>query len=158
MGIDTERVQRDLNQQKRKFLAERYGAKFPERQTHIPPEVEGEWLDSITEIESACAMAGEVSVREYLGNPVLKALGEISPGELRAELEQLLDLLMENHIMVTFMGSVSDERAYRFLSMELQEMKIENVRFPSWFAVFMYHPFLGTKRVGMSMNNLGRQV
>ena len=85
MGIDTDRVQRDIDQQKRQFLSERYGAKFPERQSHTPPEVEGVWLDNIMEIESACAIAGEVSVREYLGNPVLKPLGEIAPGELRVE-------------------------------------------------------------------------
>jgi hypothetical protein len=151
MSIDTNRLQRALNEHKRQYLCDHYGARFPRESSDMSPEAEGQWLDSVAEIEAACATAGEVTVREYLGAPSVKLLGEIPPCELRAELEALEDLLMDNHIMVTFVQDVSDGEAYRYLSEDLLETRIENVRFPMWFTLFMYHPLLGAKRIGMSM-------
>jgi hypothetical protein len=152
MSNDAERIQRALNMHKRQFLADKYSARFPPQSMTVPPGVEGRLLDAVAEIEASCAIAGETTVRDYLHCPIARPLEEIPLEELRSELEKLTEFLFEHHIVVLFLGEVVDAAAYQFLSVELMDLMIENVRFPVWYTVFMYHPLLGVKRVGISMN------
>jgi hypothetical protein len=147
-----------LNVRKREFLINRFGMMAYGTSPEVPPEIEGKQLDKVAEIELACATAGEVTVREYLGNPQLKQLSEVSPDRLKPELERIEDLLQKNNIMFVPGEELSDSERYRVLVNELPEQKIENVRFPIWYAVFMYIPFLGFKRIGISMDAIDPAV
>jgi hypothetical protein len=152
MGKHDSQKQRQLNARKREFLAERFGMWGYGTEPGVPPEIEGKHLDKVAEIELACATAGEVSIREYLGNPRFRRALEVSPVELKSELEKIEDLLQKNNIIFVTPEEMPDFERYRILVNELPDQMIENVRFPIWYAVFMYIPFLGFKRIGISMD------
>ena len=81
------------------------------------------------------------TVRVFVGAPDIRPLGEVPPGELRAEVQSLLDVLGEHNVMVCFEREVSDAEAYRFLTEELMALEIEEVNIPGMFRVFSYEDF-----------------
>ena len=64
-----DRIQRALNERKRKDLEEKYGARFSFDESDAPPEIIGEWLDTVEEFERQFKTAGRTTVRAYAGNP-----------------------------------------------------------------------------------------
>jgi hypothetical protein len=151
---DTDKM-RSLNESKKEFLAKKFGMKLSGAAPGVSPEEEARHLDQVTEIELACATAGEVTVREYLGNPQFKQLAALTPAEIASEIERMENLLQKNNVVFIVAVELTAPERYRVLVNELLDQKIENVRFPIWHTIFMYFPFLGFKRMGVSMDVVG---
>jgi hypothetical protein len=141
MEPNDERIQRSLNEQKKRFLEEQYGARFPDIPSKLSPEAEGDWLDYITEFERQYAANGQVTLREFLGNPEVRPLTSIPPGELGAATDTLMDLLIQNNVEVHFDREVSDAEVYRFVTEELFNEKIDNIRIDEMMHSFMYDDY-----------------
>ncbi len=141
MQSDQDRIQRALNEAKKRDLEERYGGTFHESGESLPPDVEAEWLASIEQFERQFAGAGRVTVRHYIGNPVLRPLAEIPPPRLKEELDHLLELLSSNNILIHFHRKVSDAEAYRFITEELLDHEIDDIRVDGMTLNFLYEEF-----------------
>jgi hypothetical protein len=141
MPGDNDAIQRALNDAKREELRERYGAEFHGGGAGIPPEVEGRWLREIEELERQFAGAPEIPVRRFIGDPPIRPLGSLSPEELPAELEHVLDILRSNNIEVAFAHPVSPAEAYRFLAEEILTQEIADVRIDGLTLQFLYDEF-----------------
>jgi hypothetical protein len=107
----------------------------------LSPQEESEWLDYITEFERQFENAAEISVRERIGNPMLRPLSDIPDAELETELDQLLELLYANNIVVDFINEVDDREAYRFISEELLDEMMDDIRIPDMYNHFTYEDF-----------------
>ncbi len=138
---EQDRIQRILNEKKRKELEEQYGMIFSDEEIDLPPDVEGEWLDYIAEFERQFENAERIPIRDFIGNPPIKPLAEIPDEDLESELEALLDLLLENGIHVDFLMDVEDDEAYRFITEELLDEEMDNIRIEGMIHGFIYEEF-----------------
>jgi len=141
MDPSDDSTQRSLNEQKRRFLEEQFGARFPDIPSKLSPEAEGEWLDYITEFERQFAANGQITLREFVGNPDVRPLTAIPPDELPAATETLLELLTRNNVEVQFDREVSDAEAYRFITEELFNEMMDNIRIDQMMHTFMYDDY-----------------
>lgn len=135
-----DRIQRILNEKKKDELRENYGMQM-ENADGLSPQAEGEWLDYITEFERQFENARRISIRERIGNPVIKSLTEIPESELETELDNLLELLAENNIAIDFLHEIEDRDAYRFLTEELLNEMTDDIHIPGMISHFIYEEF-----------------
>ncbi len=136
-----DRIQRILNEKKKEELRKRYGMQLEGHTEDLSPQDESEWLDYITEFERQFENAAEISVRERIGNPAIRPLRDISDAELETELDRLLELLYENNIVVDFINEVDDREVYRFISEELLDELMDDIRIPEMYSHFTYEDF-----------------
>lgn len=136
-------VQRQLNAAKRQDLTDKYGAQFfnPEEETDLPPEVEGQWLDYVAAFEQQFENARQVTVREFVGNPVVRPLAEVPAAELETELDHLQNVLAEAEVYVDFIHEIAPAEAYRFIAEELLNETMDEVRIPGMEHHFIYEEF-----------------
>src|SRR3972149_8494041 len=69
------KIQKSLNQARKRELAEKYGARFSE-ESDLDPDIESKWLDSIEAYERQYKDSRRVSVRGFVGRPPFQPLGE----------------------------------------------------------------------------------
>jgi hypothetical protein len=141
MENDHDRIQRALNEQKRRELEQRYGAQFSRTPPEMPPDAEADWLEYITEFERQYAANGQISVREFVGNPAILPLAAVPPEQMAEASAALLDLLLENNIVIEFDREVSDAEVYRFITEELFQEKMDNIRIEQMMHTFVYEEF-----------------
>lgn len=144
-GFDSDeaqgKIQKSLNDAKKRELAEKFGARFSNNESDLPPGVESQWLDYIEEFERQFENAKQVTVRERLGFPSFKLLGEIAPGRLNAELEDVLEFLLWRGISVDCLADVSDEELYRFITTELVNEEMDDIQIEGMRTCFIYEEF-----------------
>lgn len=138
---EQDRIQRILNEKKRKELEEQYGMIFSDEELDLPPEVEGDWLDCIAEFERQFEDAEPIAIRDYIGNPPIKPLAEIPDEELENELDDLLIMLSKHGIHVGFLSDVEIEEMYRFITEELLDGEMDNIRVEGMIHGFIYEDF-----------------
>jgi hypothetical protein len=141
MTDDEERMQRALNDAKRRELEERYGGCFEPEESALPPDVEAEWLESIEEFERLFHDAGAITVRTYIGNPPIRPLELIPEVNLRRELHRLMVLLEQHGIVVHFCAPVPDDEAYRFLTEELLDVETDDIHVAGLIQNYVYEEF-----------------
>lgn len=138
---ERERIQKALNQAKKRELQERYGAHFSEDESKLPPNVESRWLDYIEEFERQFEHAGRVTLREFLGNPTFIPLGDLPPGRLESELENVMEFLSLHDIGVDCVAEVSNEELYQFITSELIDVEMDDIRIEGMRHCFIYEEF-----------------
>ncbi|MBN1454003.1 MAG: hypothetical protein JW963_23510 [Anaerolineales bacterium] len=136
-----DRIQRILNEKKKEDLRKWYDMQFESHSENLSPQVESEWLDYITEFERQFENATEISVRERIGNPIIRLSSDIPDAELETELDQLLELLYTNNIVVDFINEVDNREAYRFITEELLDETVDDIRIPEMYSHFIYEEF-----------------
>lgn len=135
------RIQRALNEAKKKELEEKFGAKFGETNNDLPPEIESQWLNNVQEFEIQFENAKRISVREYVGNPSFTPLNEIPEENLRGELNDVLKYLSDHNINVDFICEVPDKEAYRFVTEELMNHETDDIHIEGMTTNFIYEEF-----------------
>jgi hypothetical protein len=141
MAGNDDQVQRALNEAKREELRQRYGAEFRDGEEALPPEIESRWLHEIEEFERQFDQAAQVSVHHYIGDPPVRPLGTIPPAELPQETDRLLELLRSNSIEICFVGNLSDQEIYRFITEEIFAQEIADIRIDGLTLSFLYEEF-----------------
>lgn len=135
------RIQRALNEAKKRGLAQKYGAQFGDMGSNLPPGLESRWLNYIEEFESQFENAKRVTVLEFVGNPIFKPVSEVPPHHLSSEVDNILEFLSLNCIVVDFLCDVADAEAYRFITTELMDEKIDDIRIEGMNHHFIYEEF-----------------
>jgi hypothetical protein len=125
---------------KKKELEEKYGAHFSEN-IEISPELENKWLNSIEEFEIQFENADKITVFEFLGKTAFKKINELKPEEIPFELDRLNGILHEGNISLSTLCSVDEKELYRFISEELFQYEMDNIRMPGMMSCFIYEEF-----------------
>lgn len=128
-------IQDSLRQSKRDELRDKFGMQAEYTNPNLPPESEISFLDDVLEFERQFENVKTITVRERIGNPELKPLDEIPLYALEQAVDDLLDLLAENGVGVDFLGDFDDIAAYRYLTEELLDEEIDDLR-GGWMSVF----------------------
>ncbi len=134
----------DENEFKKLKLSIEHGASyFGKGNADIPPEIEGQFLDYITNFENASKNAKQISVFEKLGNPDYKPESTLTNDEITIELERI-ELLMHNQGMTldVLADYIDEERLiYKFITEELFDYEISDINILGMQTCFIYEEF-----------------
>lgn len=133
-----QRILAAMNESKRDTLREQYGMVDEYHSPDMPPEVEGQWLDYITEFERQFENAPRITVRDRIGDPTLPPIDALNEDELVEAVDALIELLAAHYIAVDFLGDVDYETVYRYLTEELLDEEIDDIRIPEMWLNFTY--------------------
>ena len=136
-----DRIQRILNDKKRKELEEKFGASFHKGDAELPADVEADWLEQLETFEEQMENAERVPIRQYIGNPTLRPPAAVPADEIASELAQALDLLAAHGIAIDVLAEVEDAELYRFIVEELLDEETDDVRLEGWVSHFIYEEF-----------------
>ena len=136
-----DKIQRALNDAKKKEIEEKFGASFETTENNLPPEIESQWLNHIEEFEQKFVSAKRISLREYVGNPSFPLLAEIPETELHQKLENVLAYLSDHNVNVDFICEVPDAEAYRFVTEELMDHETDDIHVEGMSTNFIYEEF-----------------
>lgn len=147
-----EENQKALIESKKQKLKDDFGMLAEHSSSGLPPEVENEWLSYILDFEQQFENAGYISVRERIGNPLIKPLAELNTQELETAIDELFELLAVNMIAIEFLGNWTDEEVYRHLTEELLDEEIQDINIEGMYTNF--HPASADYELQMWVENL----
>jgi hypothetical protein len=132
------RVQESLSQAKKDKLRDEYGMEFEYTDSSLPPEAENEWLDHVLEFERQFEQARRITIRERIGDPTIQPLDDLPPHGVDEAATALLDLLAAHDIAVDFLGDVDAAEAYRYITEELLDHEMDDIRVEGMVTHFTY--------------------
>jgi hypothetical protein len=133
-----QRLQETLSQAKKDKLRDEYGMEFEYTDPDLSPEVENEWLDHVLEFERQFEHAERITVRERIGNPPIQPLSNLPLYALEEAIQILLELLAAHGVAVDFLGDVDEIEAYRYLTEELLDEEMDDIRVEGMMTHFTY--------------------
>jgi hypothetical protein len=119
-------------------LRDEYGMEFEYTDSRLPPDEENEWLDHVLEFERQFEQAKSITVRERIGNPPIRPLRELPLYAVGEAITALLELLAVHGIVVDFLGEVDELEAYRYLTEELLDEEMDDIRIEGMMTHFTY--------------------
>lgn len=127
----------------RSELTAKFGMKemFKEKNSDLPEELENEWLNSIYNFEKQFENAARISVFERLGNPEFKRVNEMTDEEISSELIRLFNLMDDNNLVLNFLCEYDDRVKYKFITEELFDRMINDIRIDGMRTNFVYEDF-----------------
>jgi len=129
------------NADRKKQMEEQTGAKFGSGDGEVDPALESDWLNHIEEFERQFEHAQQIPLRQYLGNPTVKASADVPDEMLADELHALLDLMVENNVALDCICAVEDRELYRFIVEELLDEEMDDMRIPGMTCHYIYEEF-----------------
>jgi hypothetical protein len=132
------RIQKAISQTKRDKLRDEYGMKFEYTDSRLLPDEENEWLDHVLEFERQFEQAKSITVRERIGNPPIRPLSDLPLYAVGEATTALLELLAVHGIVVDFLGEVDELEAYRYLTEELLDEEMDDIRIEGMMTHFTY--------------------
>ncbi len=133
-----ERIQESLSQAKKEKLRDEYGMEFEHTDSKLLPDEENQWLDHILEFERQFEQEKYITVRERIGNPPIQPLRDLPLYALEEAVTTLLELLAAHGIAVDFLGDVDEIEAYRYLTEELLDEEMDDIRIEGMMTHFTY--------------------
>ena len=106
-----------------------------------PPEPYSTWDEYFEDFDRQLEEASSTTVRTRIGNPKLCMANDIPDSEIEAELDKLLELLYANNVIVEFIHDVEARQAYIFITEELLDETMDDIRIPDMYSHFIYEEF-----------------
>lgn len=131
------RIQAALNESQRDVLREQFKTRG-EHRLPDPPETQPDEFDFVAEFEHQFENASRTTVRARIGNPDPPPIEALSPDEVVAAVDALMDLLKTHLIAVEFLGDVDYGTVYRYLTEELLDSEIDDIRIRDMWVHFTY--------------------
>jgi hypothetical protein len=113
----------------------------PHDSSNLSPELENEWLSHIYDFENAFKNAGRIKVYDFIGSPSFVKAEELLPGQITLELERLTGIMTENNLVLDFAVDYDDMLIYKFITEELFDHEIDNMRVKGMNTHFIYEEF-----------------
>lgn len=131
------------NAAKQMKLLMQYGMDFSTApgSKELPPEIEGQFLDSVGQFEEQYQNAKQVSLFDFIGKPEFRKEASIPQNEIKLELDKLEQILADNGIGVDSICEVEVREMYRFITEELFLHEMDDMRMPGWMTHFTYEEF-----------------
>lgn len=139
--FDPETLRRE-NEERKRELEQDFGAVFGFSDPDVPPGVENQFLRNILEFEQHYQSREQIAVYDFIGRPSFRLPADlVSEDECRSELDRLLALLETNGIVLSVLGQYSPSLIYRFVTEELFQIEMDNIRIPGFTSNFIYEEF-----------------
>jgi hypothetical protein len=106
-----------------------------------PPEPYNTWEEYFDDFDRQLEEAPQTTVRRRIGNPKIRPANEIPDSEIEAELDKLLELLYANNVVIDFIHDIGDREAYIFITEELLDETMDDIRIPDMYSHFIYEEF-----------------
>ena len=106
-----------------------------------PPEPYNTWEEYFEDFDRQLEEAPPVTVRSRIGSPKLRLTDDIPDSQMEEELDRLIELLYANNIMIDFIHDIGDREAYRFITEELFDETMDDIRIPDMYSHFIYEEF-----------------
>ncbi|MCF8449372.1 MAG: hypothetical protein K9G49_05810 [Taibaiella sp.] len=134
---------RTENEIKKIKLALEHGMSFSDFEINkdLPPELEGGFLDHIQEWEEQYAQRKMVSVFDLAEQPAFKPLSEVPENEIEKELDIILEQLHQHSVSIACLADVTPRELYRFVTEELMEKQVDDIRIEGMMHCFTYEDF-----------------
>jgi hypothetical protein len=145
LGLTNEEELHMQNQMLKMDLEQKFGKPIrlnEEDDNHkLPLFIENEFLKHMSAFEQHIRTAKETTVFDLIGKPTFKPAGSITEHKLNAEIKRVVKLLGKHNIIVDFIGEYSPQIIYQFLTVELMEKMISDMRIPGFINHFIYEEF-----------------
>lgn len=128
------------NELKKEALKQKYGAAFMGGE-NTPPHIESEWLNYIEKYEEQFNKNEITTVWKFIGKPSYPKISEIPPESTTIELDRLLQVMAEHNVYLDISSEVEDKELYRFLTEELFQEEMDNIRIPGMSHNFIYEEY-----------------
>jgi hypothetical protein len=132
------------NEFKKLKLSIEHGATFfNNSDSNIPPEIESQFLDYITNFENAFQNTTQISVFDKLGKPEFKPVATLTDAEISNELERIENLMQDYDLNLDVLADYDNEERliYTFITEELFPHKIDDLNVPGMRTCFIYEEF-----------------
>jgi hypothetical protein len=106
-----------------------------------PPEPYNTWEEYFEDFDRQLEEAPPVTVRKRIGNPNLRPADDIPESQMEEELDRLIELLYANNIVIDFIHDIGNREAYRFITEELLDETMDDIRIPDMYSHFIYEEF-----------------
>jgi len=106
-----------------------------------PPEPYNTWDEYFEDFDRQLEEAPRTTVRKRIGNPKIRLADEIPSAEIEEELDKLLELLYANNVVIDFIHDIGDREAYVFITEELLDETMDDIRIPDMYSHFIYEEF-----------------
>jgi len=104
-------------------------------------KIENEWLNYLYDFEKMYKENKQVKVYDFIGKPEYKKAETLSDSEISNELDRIFELLMSNNIAVDFHCEYNDKLIYNFITEELFEELVDDMRIEGMRQCFIYEEF-----------------
>jgi hypothetical protein len=139
---DLEKLRIENEVKKMKLMLE-HGALFsePSGSKTIDPFIENEFLNNIMAFEDSYQNAERILLYDFIGRPDFIKAEAIPDTQISAELEKIMNILNENGIQLDTLCDVEEREMYRFVTEELFQHEMDNMRIPGMMCNFIYEEF-----------------
>jgi len=107
----------------------------------MSPEIENKWLKSVYEFEQQHKDAKPVKVYDHIGRPAFMKCDELSAVELGNERQRIQSIMAENGVELDCICEYDDATIYRFITEELFEHEMDDIRITGMTYHFIYEEF-----------------
>lgn len=135
---------RQENEFKKLKMNLEHGAIFPDNLSkNLPPEIESQFLDSIMSFEKAFRNADQISVYDKIGRPDFVPENVLNDQEVKESLEKIESIMRQNGLNLDVLADYDDEERliYKFITEELFNLEVDDVRIPGFNTNFIYEEF-----------------
>lgn len=110
---------------------------------NLPPEIEGRFLDYVSNFENAFQNAKQISVYKKIGSPKFKSAASLSDDEITIELERIEEIMHQNGLNLDVLADYENENRliYTFITEELFLHEIDDMDVPRMATHFIYEEF-----------------
>ena len=114
------------------------GNTYMPRERKVSPRLENLFLKHVINFEQQYQNNGKVTVYERIGEPAFNDYRSLTLEEASRSLENLLYQMEENGVVLLYDDSHDELEVYRYLTEELFETEIDNIRIKGTMIVFFY--------------------
>lgn len=107
----------------------------------LSPTVENKWLKSVYEFEQQYKDAKPVKVYDHIGRPAFMKCDELSVIEISNERQRIQSIMAENGVQLDCICEYDDATIYRFITEELFEHEMDDIRITGMTYHFIYEEF-----------------
>lgn len=105
------------------------------------PKAENQWLRHIYNIENAMKAQKTIPVFDLIGRPNFKRPEDLKLNEVQKELDRVLRLLNDQHILIDTICDYEPIEIYRFIVEDLFPYKTNDMPYPETVTWFIYEEF-----------------
>jgi hypothetical protein len=117
-----------------------YGMQMEDTPT-LSAGIENQWLKSVYAFERQFKDAKRTKFYDYIGRPVFKKWDTLMPNEIKGELERMQTIMEANEVQLDCVCEYDDAIIYRFITEELFEHEMDDMRIPGMTCHFSYEEF-----------------
>lgn len=112
-----------------------------EESSVLSPEVENQWLKSVYAFEEQYKDARRIKLYDYIGKPAFRKWNTLTVEETTNELQRLRAIMGKNSIQLDCICEYDDVTIYRFITEELFEHEMDDMRLPGMTCHYTYEEF-----------------